>query len=433
MSEQELREKLIILARENSDVLGSRQIVPGKDYIPPSGKVVGAREFEYLMQASVDMWLTAGRFSDEFEKRFPEIWGLKHGLLVNSGSSANLTALAALTSSKLGDRALKPGDEVITPACGFPTTIGPAVQYGLKPVFVDVDLETQNATVEMIERAITPKTKLVMMAHALGNPFRADKVSELCKSKGIWFVEDCCDALGAEIGGKHVGVFGDFATCSFYPAHHITMGEGGAVLTNNYQLNKLAMSFRDWGRDCYCPPGVSDSCGARYCWKLGDLPKGYDHKYIYSHIGYNLKVTDFQASLGLAQLERLNGFISKRRENHAYLEKCLKELGLDEELVLPKATAGTAPSWFGFFITLKQPGRRLEVVQKLEKSLVGTRLLFAGNLTKQPAFRGVDYSIPEVLTNTDKIMNDGFWVGIWPGLSTYHLDYIATQIFSAVR
>jgi CDP-6-deoxy-D-xylo-4-hexulose-3-dehydrase len=428
----QLREELQALAHKYSSAVTSRKLKPGVDYLPPSGKVVGEDEFAGLLQASADMWLTAGRFSEEFEAEFPKHWGLKHSLLVNSGSSANLVAFSALTSPKLREKQVKPGDEMITPACGFPTTIAPAVQAGLKPVFIDVDLETQNATLESIERAITPKTKVIMIAHSLGNPFRADEVAKLCKERGIWLIEDCCDALGAKIGDQHVGTFGSLATCSFYPAHHITMGEGGAVLTNDYALYKLAMSFRDWGRDCYCAPGVADSCNARYKWSLGTLPKGYDHKYIYSHIGYNLKATDFQATLGLAQLKRLAGFVEARRRNHDYLEQKLRSIGMEEHLILPKATPGTTPSWFGFFTILRKEGLRHEVVQRLEANKVGTRLLFAGNMIRQPAFTGIEHAVSGDLTNTDKIMNDGFWVGIWPGLENEHLDYIAEQIQNAV-
>ncbi|MBS1959492.1 MAG: lipopolysaccharide biosynthesis protein RfbH [Bdellovibrionales bacterium] len=430
---EQLRGKLAGLAQEYSSIIESRKLKPGVDYLPPSGKVVGGDEFAGALQASADMWLTAGRFSDQFEAEFPKHWGMKYSLLVNSGSSANLVAFSALTSPKLRERQLKPGDEMVTPACGFPTTIAPAVQAGLKPVFIDVDLNTQNASLESIGRAITPKTKVIMIAHSLGNPFRADEVAKLCKDRGIWLIEDCCDALGARIGDTHVGNFGSLATCSFYPAHHITMGEGGAVLTNDYALNKLAMSFRDWGRDCYCAPGVADTCNARYKWSLGTLPKGYDHKYIYSHIGYNLKSTDFQAAVGLAQLKRLDGFVAARRRNHDYLEKCLRDLGMEEHLILPKATPGTTPSWFGFFTILRKPELRNKVVQELEANKVGTRLLFAGNMTRQPAFTGVNYNISGELTNTDKIMNDGFWVGIWPGLENAHMDYIAEQIKLAVQ
>ena len=433
MDNTEFRQKLVGLAQENKGLLESKKIRPGIDYIPPSGKVVGAPEFEMLMQASVDMWLTAGRFSDQFEAAFPKIWSLKHSLLVNSGSSANLIAFSALTSPRLKDRALKAGDEFITTACGFPTTVAPAIQFGLKPVFIDVDLQTQNATVESIERAITPKTKLIMIAHSLGNPFRSDLVAKICKEKNIWFIEDCCDALGAKVGDQHVGTYGDLATCSFYPAHHITMGEGGAVLTNNVILHKLALSFRDWGRDCFCAPGVSDTCGCRFEWKLGTLPKGYDHKYIYSHIGYNLKTTDFQAAIGLAQLDRLASFIKKRQENHEYLDQCLAQLGLEDKIIRTVATPGTTPSWFGYFLTLREENKRKSVVQHLENNKVGTRLLFAGNLTRQPAFMNVPHEVSGNLINTDKIMNDGFWVGVWPGLDQSHINYIAETISQALK
>lgn len=423
-----LREKLAECAESFREVIEPPPIRPGIDYIPPSGKVVGIEEFKGLLQASADLWLTAGRFADEFEAEFPKRWDLKYSLLVNSGSSANLLAFAALTSPKLKERALKPGDEMITAACGFPTTVAPAVQYGLVPVFVDVDLETQNVMLGRVIEAITPKTKVIMVAHSLGNPFRSDILAKVCKEKGIWLVEDCCDALGATIEGQHVGQFGDFATCSFYPAHHITMGEGGAVLTNDYRLHRLALSFRDWGRDCYCAPGVSDSCNNRFGWKLGELPKGYDHKYIYSHFGYNLKATDFQAVLGLAQLKKLEGFIARRKENHLYLEKCLRDLGAADQLILSKATEGTEPSWFGFFAIVREPGRRMALIQSLEKNKVGTRLLFAGNLTRQPAFKEVKHRVMGGLENSDRIMNDGFWVGVWPGLEKRHLEYMAEKI-----
>lgn len=425
-----LRNSLDKLATHHSSEVTSPTLIPGTDYLPASGKVVGETEFKNLLHAAADMWLTTGRFAEKFEQEFAKFWGLNKALLVNSGSSANLLAFASLTSDRLKDAALKKGDEMITVACGFPTTVAPAIQYGLTPVFVDVDEATHNATYESIEAAVTSKTKVVMIAHALGNPFRADRVAELCKQKGLYLVEDCCDALGAKIGDKHVGTFGDFATCSFYPAHHMTMGEGGAVLTNRANLYKIAMSFRDWGRDCWCPAGESDTCGKRFDWKLGDLPQGYDHKYIYSHVGYNLKSTDFQAALGLAQLEKVESFIGARQENHRYLTKCLTDLGVDKDFILPVANGGTTPSWFGYFLTFKDGSkdRRKRATQLLEKNKVGTRLLFGGNLTKQPALKNINYRIHEPLTNTDKIMSDGFWVGVWPGLGKPHMEYIAEQI-----
>lgn len=427
----DLREVLF----KHRSLIEPKSLRSGVDYLPASGKVVGFKELELLLMASTDLWLTAGRFSDEFEEKFPKFWGSRKCLLVNSGSSANLLAFVTLTSSKLKEAALKRDDEFITTACGFPTTVAPAIQYGMKPIFIDVNIATHNAAVDDILAAITPKTKLIMIAHALGNPFRSDKLVKTCQEKGIWLVEDCCDALGATIEGKHVGVFGALATCSFYPAHHMTMGEGGAVLVNNAQLGKLATSFRDWGRDCWCPPGTSDTCGARFDWKMGELPQGYDHKYIYSHLGYNLKLTDFQAAIGLAQLERLPKFIQRRRDNFNYLKNELKRLGLEEHFILPEATEGTEPSWFGFFLCGKGQGSdfRKKVVRYLEENKIGTRLLFGGNLTKQPAFEDVSYSVHNSLKNTDKIMEEGFWIGIWPGLSEDNLTYMAQKLSEAVK
>ena len=432
---QALRDALSAIGQQFAAEVTSQPLEPGRDYLPPSGKVVGVEEFTALLQASADMWLTAGHYADTFEKEFPKFWGLKRSLLVNSGSSANLVALSALTSPKLGSRALKPGDEFITPACGFPTTVAPAIQFGLKPIFIDVDAETHNPSAEAIEAAITPRTRLVMAAHALGNPFRADEVARICAERDIWLIEDCCDALGATINGTHVGNFGSFATCSFYPAHHMTMGEGGAVLTNTDQLHRAALSIRDWGRDCWCAPGVSNSCNKRFCWKLGELPEGYDHKYIYSHLGYNLKATDFQAALGLEQLKKLPSFIEKRRANHRNLAAKLTERNLDAEFILPKETPQTEASWFGFFLLYRDGSnqRRHRTIEFLESRKIGTRLLFGGNLTKQPAFKGREFSVSGSLTHTDTIMNNGFWVGIWPGLEDRHLTYIADTLLEASR
>ena len=435
----ELRQELEQIATKYSKDVEALPLVPGVDYLPASGKVVGVKEFQNLLQACADMWLTSGHYSDEFEKEFPKTLGLAHSLLVNSGSSANLLAIATLTSHLLGQQRLKAGDEIITAACGFPTTIAPAIQYGLKPVFVDVDPETLNATAEAIEDAITSKTRCVMLAHTLGNPFRADLVKKICQERGLSLIEDCCDALGAQIQGKSVGTFGLLATCSFYPAHHMTMGEGGAIVTHSSLLHKIAMSFRDWGRDCKCPPGKSNVCGHRFSWNLDGLTGGYDHKYIYSNIGYNLKSTDFQAALGLAQLERLPGFIEKRRKNFDYLTRCLKSLGVEKYAFLPKATPETQPSWFGYFIYLQEGlfdnwlGRRNRLLQFLEDHKIGTRLLFGGNLTRQPAFRGVDYRVHGTLEVTDKISENGFWVGIWPGLDSKCLDYIAEKIYEGLK
>ncbi len=432
---EELRNELTLLAQKYSSVIESKELRSGVDYLPPSGKIVGEDEFHHLLQASADMWLTSGRFTDKFELEFPKYWGLEKSLLVNSGSSANLLAFSTLTSSRLKERALQKGQHVITPACGFPTTVAPIIQNGLIPVFIDVDLETHNAEVSSIENAMDSNTKAVVAAHALGNPFRSDKVAEITQKNNMWLMEDCCDAFGAKINGKHVGSFGNIATCSFYPAHHITMGEGGAVLMNHANLYKIALSMRDWGRDCWCPPGKSDTCGIRFDWQLGELPKGYDHKYMYSHIGYNLKSTDFQAAVGLAQLKRAEGFIERRRQNHSYLNKVLKEQGAAEHLILPQETSDCEASWFGYFMILRDGSneRRRKMIRYLESVKVGTRLLFAGNLLKQPAFQNIEHKVVGNLSNTDKIMNDGFWVGIWPGLNQSNLDYIAEHILKGLR
>lgn len=430
-----LRDELRDLVNRHKESLDPKPLRPGTDFLPASGKVVGAEEFSNLLEASADLFLTAGRFSQEFEKQFAKIWCLSSCLLVNSGSSANLLAFSALRAPELKERQVKPGDEFVTAACGFPTTIAPAIQQGLTPVFVDVEVPTYNPSIESIISAITPKTKLIMLAHTLGNPYRADRLLEVCKERGIWLIEDCCDAFGAKIDGKPAGTLGDFATCSFYPAHQLTMGEGGAVLTSNKLLSKIALSLRDWGRDCWCEPGCENTCGARFSWKLGDLPRGFDHKYIYSRLGYNLKVTDFQAAIGLAQLKRATGFIQKRIENHATLTALLKSKNLDRYFILPEATPGTEPSWFGFFLLLREAkeGLRLKFLQDLQKRKIGTRMLFGGNMTRQPALSHCSYKVAEPLINSDKIMNDGFWVGIWPGFSTPHLEYIADCLADCVR
>ncbi len=431
----DLRREIDRLSEEYKEVLSSPELRVGVDYLPPSGKVIGSEEFRGALHAAADKHLTTGRFAEKFEETFPNYWSLKKALLVNSGSSANLLAFSSLLSHKLKEKALKPGDEVITAACGFPTTVAPIVQNGLVPVFVDTDLSTHNALIGQIENAASDKTRAVVLAHSLGNPFRADLVSEFTKKNNMFLMEDCCDALGAKVAGKHVGKFGDIATCSFYPAHHITMGEGGAVLTDNLLLYKIALSIRDWGRDCWCAPAISNTCGIRFDWQLGELPKGYDHKYIYSHLGYNLKTTDFQASIGLAQLERLPYFIKKRRENHDLLKNYLISEGLESSLVLPQQTENSEASWFGFFAVLREGGaaRRAAVVRFLEENKVGTRLLFGGNLTKQPAFKNVNYRVSGNLENTDTIMNSGFWVGVWPGLSASHMTYIGEQIKAAIH
>lgn len=401
---------------------------PGISVIPPSGKVIGETELQYMVAASLDGWLTTGRFNEQFEKALAGFIGVKHLITVNSGSSANLVAFSTLTSPKLGERAIKKGDEVIGVAAGFPTTVNPIVQFGAIPVFVDVDLKTHNIDVDLIEAAITPKTKAIMLAHTLGNPFNLARVKALCEQYNLWLVEDCCDALGAKYDGKMVGTWGDIATVSFYPAHHITMGEGGAVFTNNSQLISIAESFRDWGRDCYCKPGCDNTCGQRFAQKLGDLPEGYDHKYTYSHLGYNLKITDMQAACGLAQLQRLPEFIEKRNANYQYLKEHLASLA--DFLDVAQATDNSTPSWFGFPITLKQniDTNRNNLIKYLDQNKIGTRLLFAGNLIRQPYFQNLPYRVVGDLTNTDITMNQTFWLGIYPGLSQEHLDYVADKL-----
>ena len=406
-----------------------KNFIKGETYIPVSGKVVDEDDLHNLIDASLDMWLTAGRYSDEFEQKFAEFLDVKYCSLVNSGSSANLVAFSALTSYKLGDKRLKPGDEVITVAAGFPTTISPIIQNGLIPVFIDVDLETYDYKVEDIEKAISDKTKAIFMAHTLGNPFNLDKVMELADKYNLWIIEDSCDALGSKYDGKYVGTLGHIGTFSFYPAHHITMGEGGAVVTNNPLLNKLIKSFRDWGRDCICPPGKDNICNNRFSQKYGDLPLGYDHKYVYSHLGYNLKVTDMQAAIGVSQLKKLNLFKEIRNENFNKLYSGLKHL--DKYLILPKATLKSEPSWFGFPITLKESDKydRNDLVKFLELNKIGTRLLFAGNIIKQPVFTENNYTYRVVgyLKNTDIIMNKTFWIGVWPGITSECIDYIVSK------
>ena len=402
--------------------------VPGVTMIPPSGKLIDAAELKNMVEASLDGWLTTGRFNFQFEKKLAIFLGVKHLITVNSGSSANLVAFSTLTSPKLGDRAIKPGDEVIGVAAGFPTTVNPILQFGSIPVFVDVDPLTHNIDASKIEAAIGPKTKAIMLAHSLGNPFNLDVVTALCKKYKLWLVEDCCDALGSTYRGQLVGTFGDIATLSFYPAHHITMGEGGAVFTNSDELKKIAESFRDWGRDCYCRPGKDNTCGKRFCQRLGDLPYGYDHKYTYSHLGYNLKITDTQAACGLAQLEKAEQFIQARKDNYSFLKECLKPC--EEFIHLPEPTEHSDPSWFGFPITLKEncPVNRLDLLNYLDENKVGTRLLFAGNLTRQPYMVGAKYRISGDLTNTDIVMNNTFWIGVQPSLTEEMLEFAALKI-----
>jgi len=427
-TDEQIRNEISLLVKEFAKgKFSPKPFKVAESLIPPSGKVIGEKEIQFMIEACLDGWLTTGRFNEEFQNKLADFIGIKHLITVNSGSSANLVAFNTLTSSKLGHRAIKKGDEVIGVAAGFPTTVNPIIQFGAIPVFVDVDLQTHNINPDLIESAITSKTKAIMLAHTLGNPFNLKKIKDLCSKYNLWLIEDCCDALGAKYEGNHVGTFGDISTISFYPAHHITMGEGGAVFTNNSELASIAESFRDWGRDCYCKPGCDNTCGIRFKQKLGDLPEGYDHKYTYSHLGYNLKITDMQAACGLAQLERLPEFILKRNLNFNYLSKKLSSLKDYIDIVQP--TENSTPSWFGFPITLKENCGfdRVELIRFLDQNLIGTRLLFAGNLTRQPYFQDVEYRVSGELTNTDITMNNTFWVGIYPGLDNDALDYMADK------
>jgi CDP-4-dehydro-6-deoxyglucose reductase, E1 len=395
-----------------------------KDPIPVSGRVYDDIDIQALVASSLDFWLTTGRFNDRFEEELEEFLVVSHALTANSGSSANLLAITALCSKSLGKKAMKPGDEVVTVAAGFPTTLNPIIQNGLMPVFVDIDLQTYNPNLESIKEAISPKTKAIFLAHTLGNPFAVREMRDLAEERGLWLVEDCCDALGSEYNGQKVGSYGDMATFSFYPAHHITMGEGGAVVTNNPTLAKLVTSLRDWGRDCHCPPGKDDTCGRRFKGKHGRLPYGYDHKYVYSQAGYNLKITDMQAAVGLAQLSHLEGFIKKRKANFLRLRRSMSSM--EDYLLLPEATPGSDPSWFGFPITIRNGDKfhRVALLEHLNKAKIGTRLLFGGNLIKQPYMDVVKYRVSESLDNTDKVMNQSFWIGVFPGLTDEMLDYV---------
>ena len=423
---QQLRQQIAELVGRYAELqMAPKPFVAGQSNVPPSGKVIGAGELQAMTEAVLDGWLTTGRFNEAFEKRLAKYLGRRCVLTTNSGSSANLLAFSALTSPRLGDRAIKPGDEVIGVAAGFPTTVNPILQFGAVPVFVDIEMGTYNIDPALIEAAIGPKTKAIMLAHTLGNPFDLSVVRALCDKHGLWLIEDCCDALGSTYQGRMVGAFGDIGTLSFYPAHHITMGEGGAVFTDSPLLKRIIESFRDWGRDCYCAPGEDNTCGKRFCWQMGDLPQGYDHKYTYSHLGYNLKITDMQAACALAQMDRVDDFVAARKRNFAWLSDRLA--GCADKLILPQATRESDPSWFGYPITLRDGCgiNRVELLRYLDEQDVGTRLLFAGNLTRQPYMQGLHYRVSGELSVTDKIMNDTFWIGLWPGLSDDHLEHAA--------
>ena len=425
----EIRSKILSLVNDYSNInFKQKDFIPGVSEVPVSGKVIGALELKNMVEASLDGWLTTGRFNEQFEKKLANFLGVKCLLTVNSGSSANLIAFSTLTSPKLKERAIQKGDEVISVAAGFPTTVNPIIQFGAVPVFIDVKIPTYNIDENLVESAITNKTKAIMLAHTLGNPFNVKKIKEICDKYNLWLVEDSCDALGSKFDNQNVGTFGDLATLSFYPAHHITMGEGGAVFTNSKKLERIAESFRDWGRDCYCEPGKDNTCNKRFGWKLGDLPFGYDHKYTYSHVGYNMKITDMQAACGLAQLDRLEGFIKKRKENFNYLYKNLKEL--EEFLILPEPEKNTDPSWFGFPLSLRKNNKfnRNDLIKYLNDNKVQTRLLFSGNLTKQPYMKDINFKIHEKLVNTNFIMENTFWIGLYPGLSENHLRYSFDKI-----
>jgi CDP-6-deoxy-D-xylo-4-hexulose-3-dehydrase len=421
----ELRAEVLALVREyHKAAFAEPEFVPGESSVPYAGRVFDAEELVHLVDASLDFWLTTGRFAARFEREFARFFGRRAAVLVNSGSSADLVAVSCLTSPKLGERALRPGDEVITVAAGFPTTVNPIIQNRLTPVFVDVTVPTYNLDVSQLEDARSERTRAVMVAHTLGNPFDLDAVTGFVRRHGLWLIEDCCDAVGSVYRGRQVGTFGDLATVSFYPAHHITMGEGGCVLTDTPLLRTLSESFRDWGRDCWCDPGKENTCGKRFDWQLGELPCGYDHKYTYSHIGYNLKITDMQAAIGVAQLQKLPCFMAARRRNFQLLHEGLRDL--EHLFILPEATAGSDPSWFGFPIGVRPDAglTRDEVTAHLERNKISTRLLFGGNLVRQPAYRDVPRRVIGDLRNSDFVMNQVFWIGVYPGLSRQKIDYI---------
>lgn len=435
---QEIRQQILALTREYhaAQFAEKRVFEPGVSRVTYASRVFDEQEMENLVDSSLDFWLTYGRYSQEFESGLARFLGIKHALLVNSGSSANLLAFAALTSERLGARKVNPDDEVITVAAGFPTTVAPIVQYGAVPVFVDVTLGTYNIDVSQLDLALSPKTKAVMLAHTLGNPFDIDAVRSFCDANELWLIEDNCDALGGEYRGRKTGTFGDIGTSSFYPPHHMTMGEGGAVYTDNDELAAIMLSMRDWGRDCLCPSGKDNACGKRFDQQFGTLPHGYDHKYVYSEFGFNLKATDMQAAIGVAQLEKLPEFTARRRENYAYLREALRSI--EDILIMPQATEGSDPSWFGYLMTVRDgaPVTRDALVGAMEAAKIQTRMLFAGNIVRQPAFdamraSGNGYRVVGELVNTDRIMNDSFWIGVFPGMSDEMLAYMAQALLSA--
>jgi CDP-6-deoxy-D-xylo-4-hexulose-3-dehydrase len=429
MSKKEILHKILKLTEEYSHYhFEKNDFIENISNIPVSGKCIGKEELKNMVEASLDGWLTTGRFNDEFQKKLSAFLGVKCLLTVNSGSSANLVAFSTLTSSKLKERAIKKGDEIITVAASFPTTVNPIIQFGAIPVFLDIKIPTYNIDENLIEESITSKTKAIMIAHTLGNPFNVKKIKEICDKYNLWLIEDTCDALGSKYNNQLVGTFGDLATLSFYPAHHITMGEGGAVLTNSIKLKRIAESFRDWGRDCYCEPGKDNTCNKRFDWQLGDLPYGYDHKYTYSHIGYNLKITDMQAACGLAQVDKIENFITIRKNNYDFLYKNLNDL--QEFIILPESEKNSEPSWFGFPISLRKNNKfnRNDLLKYLNSNKIGTRLLFSGNLIKQPYMKDVLFKAHSNLKNTDFVMENTFWIGVYPGLSKDHLSYVIEKL-----
>jgi CDP-6-deoxy-D-xylo-4-hexulose-3-dehydrase len=429
----DLRNRILALVADYHEAaFANEKFVPGETPIPVSGRVFDQTDMQFLVDSALDFWLTAGRFAAKFERAFARFLGVRTATLVNSGSSANLLALTALTSPKLGDRQLRPGDEVITVAAGFPTTVNPIIQNGLVPVFVDVGVPTYNVDARLLEEALSSRSRAIILAHTLGNPFNLSAVTDFAGRHNLRLIEDCCDAVGSTYNGAHVGTFGDLATVSFYPAHHITMGEGGCVLTETPLLKTIVESFRDWGRDCWCDPGKQNTCGKRFNWQVGELPCGYDHKYTYSHVGYNLKMTDMQAAVGVAQLKKLPAFIERRRENFRALRERLCDL--EEFFILPEPTPGSDPSWFGFPLAVRPGGplTRNAIIEHLDYRKIGTRLLFAGNLVRQPAYKDVRYRVAGKLDNTDFVMNHVFWIGVYPGITADMLDYVAETFHSLI-